>query len=331
MQSSNRGRVVLVALLLFLAASGVAGYFLWQRFHGKPPDANSAEYKEYVRAFQVAVTALHITEQSGLARQKLDAAIKLIPGEPAAWANRGLLNLRQNDLTNAAADLQRAKSLAPESEEIESLLGFLAEREGDLTKAVAHMRASIAKNTGDVRALEKLADMVSKENQPDSEREYLRLQERILELMPNSLPVLVKRAAAAFRSKDMATFDDSLARLDRLAPHWSQLPQETLKKLQAAAKERSLDASAIIMLDNVLKGEHGYSRDAVAINGQAGMVGSPVRRFLRLPQVRTTPAPADRDLAFTVGPWSADKAVPDLNKSKWDVIRLAWQLSEQQR
>ena len=129
MLSFTRGRVVLVGLLLLLAAGGVAGYFVWQRFHGKLPDANSAEYKEYVRSFQVAVTALDITEQSGLARQKLDSAIKLIPGEPAAWANRGLLNLRQNDLTNAAADLQRAKSLAPESDEIESMLGFLAERD----------------------------------------------------------------------------------------------------------------------------------------------------------------------------------------------------------
>jgi tetratricopeptide (TPR) repeat protein len=331
MQSSSRGRVVFVGLLLFVAASGVAGYFVWQRFHGKLPDSNSAQYKEYVRAFQVGVTALDVAEQSGLARQKFDAAISLIPGEPAAWANRGLLNLRQNDLKNAAADLQHAKSLAPESDEIESLLGFLAERQGDLTKAVAHLRASIAKNTSDVRALEKLADMVSKENQPDSEREYLRLQEKILEIMPNSLPVLARRAASAFRGKDMAALDDTLARLERLAPRWSKLSQDKLKSLRQAAKEQSLDPGALIELDNVLKAEQGYKHDAVMINGEPGKVGSPMRHFLRLPQARPTPAPPDLELAFAVGAWTPARAVPRVDKSRWDIVRLVWQLSEEQR
>jgi tetratricopeptide (TPR) repeat protein len=331
MQSSNRGRALLVGLVLVLAASGVAGYFVWQRFVWRLPEANSPTYREYVRAFQVGVTALDVAEQLGLARQKLDAAVNLVPGEPAGWANRGLLSLRQNDLENAASDLQRAKSLAPESDEIESLLGFLAEAQGDLPKAVAHLRASIAKSSHDVRALNKLADMVSKEGQADSERVYLRLQEKILEIMPNSLPVLARRAASAFRCKNMASLDDSLARLDGLAPRWSKLSQDTLKKLQQSAKEHSLDASALIQLDHVLKAEYGYTRDAVFINGQPGKVGNPVRHFLRLPQARPTPAPPDLEMAFTVSAWTPSRALAGVDKSSWDIVRLVWRLSEEQR
>lgn len=331
MQSSSRGRLALVGLLLLLAAGGVAAYFIWQQFFGKLPDANSAEYKEYVRAFQVGLTALDVPEQSGLARQKLDAAINLIPGEPAAWANRGLLNLRQNDLKNAAKDLQRAKDLAPESGEIESLLGFLAEAQGDLSKAVVHLRTSIAKSSNDVRALNKLAEMVSKESQTDSEREYLRLQEKILEMMPNSLPVLVRRAASAFRCKDMTALDDSFARLDHLAPRWSKPSQDNFQKLHQSAKNRSLDASDLIQLDHVLMAEYGYTRDAVMINGEPGKVGSAVRHFLRLPQARPTPAAPDAELAFTVSPWSPLRGVAGLDQSRWDIVRLVWRLSEEQR
>src|SRR5437762_12437689 len=112
MPASNRGRVLLIVLTVALAA---AGYFIWRHYAAQLPGVDSPTYQQYVRAFQVAVTALDVPEQSGLAQQKLDIAIKLVPGEPAAWANRGLLNLRQNSLEAAATDLQHAKAMAPES------------------------------------------------------------------------------------------------------------------------------------------------------------------------------------------------------------------------
>src|SRR6266496_1255975 len=283
MPISNRERVLLVALLLVIVGGAAAAYFVWHRFTPSLPGVDSPTYQQFVRAFQVAVTALDVPEQSGLAQQKLDIAINLVPGEPAAWANRGLLNLRQNNLEAAASDLQRAKTLAPESDEIESLLGFLAERQGRPSEAVAHLRATLGKSTSDVRALNKLAEMVSKEGKEDSEKEYRRLLEKISEIMPNSLPVLTKRAASAYRSKDMTAFNDCLAQLDRLAPHWSRRSQEQLKELHKAADGAATEVTFhLTVLNNVLQAEHGYSQDAIAINGQPGMVGSPVRRLLRL-------------------------------------------------
>ena len=50
---------------------------------------------------------------------------ELAPGEPAAWANLGLLALRQREFDMAVQRLERAGSLAPENSQIKTLMGLL--------------------------------------------------------------------------------------------------------------------------------------------------------------------------------------------------------------
>src|SRR5689334_20760180 len=118
MSLSPRGRsLLLVGLLLALVGGGVAAYFLWWR-QGDPPLPKRGEplYKEYVRVFYVGVSALDAGEaRKEQAEEKFSQAIKLVPGEPAGWANRALVYLRDHKPKLAAPDLKRAKELAPES------------------------------------------------------------------------------------------------------------------------------------------------------------------------------------------------------------------------
>src|SRR5262245_61009210 len=113
-----RRRAVWIGLVLALAGAGVAGYFLWWK---RPalPEPGTPQYQEYLETFQVGAAALDVGFDKE-AEKKLSLAIELIPGEPAAWANRGLLALRRNQLPSAAEDLKRAQELAPDSSEIRS-------------------------------------------------------------------------------------------------------------------------------------------------------------------------------------------------------------------
>src|SRR6516164_3238093 len=185
----------LAAVIVALAGAAFAVYMIW--FRVRLPAPGSPEYAEYVRVFQVGVAAID-AERLDLAEARLDKAIELAPGEPAAWANRGLLHLRQNNKAAAAHDLKRAHDLAPESGEIEALLGQLAQAEGDYSKSVSHLRKAVEKNPRDLTSLYALAEAVSKENTPGTDAEYQRLMERILDVQPNNLHVLMKRASAAF-------------------------------------------------------------------------------------------------------------------------------------
>jgi tetratricopeptide (TPR) repeat protein len=328
MSLSPRSRwPLLLGALVVLAGAGVAAYLLWPRL----PGPGSPIYQEYLRAFQVGVAAID-TDQKELALARFDQAIELIPEEPAGWANRGLYHLRKNQLEQAAEDLGEAATLAPESGEIAALLGQLAEKQGRLPEAVAYFRKAVAKDPRDLASLYTLAETLAKEGGPESEADYQRLMEKILEIEPNNLPVLVRRARAAFQRKDLAAFNETVGRLDRLAPAWSEKPRNALAEVKKAASATpGAVPFRLTLLDNLLKGEPGYSRDYRVLVPQLGFVGAPVQSFLRLRPPRPSPAPPDRELTFTPGPWAAAKPATGLDQARWDVLRVVWLVSDEQR
>jgi tetratricopeptide (TPR) repeat protein len=319
----NRRNLVLLGVLLVLAGGGVAAYFLWPRPSALPAPG-SPVYDEYLRAFQVGTAALDAGREE-IARPKLTRAVELIPGEPAGWANLGLLSLRKNELAEAARDLKRASTLAPDSGEIEALLGLLARKQGRLAEAVAHFRKAVEKDPHDLPSLYVLAEAVSEEGGADSQAEYQRLLGKILEIQPRNLMILSKRAGVAFERKDRAAFEDTLKQMERLAPDWTPQARDALKDLLKAVKQEPGEvAPLLVQLENLLRGVRGYSRDAAAVSPQPNRVGAPVQHFLRLQPPRPTPAPPDRELTFKVEP------VPG-PKGRWDVAVPVWLLSEKQR
>src|SRR5258708_5403404 len=104
-------RVYLAAGLLAFVGIGAAAYYWWPR-QPPLPERDSPVYQEYQRAFQVGVAAMDAKNEEHRVRPKLERAIEIVPGEPAAWANLGLFHLRNNDLKQAADNLKRARELA---------------------------------------------------------------------------------------------------------------------------------------------------------------------------------------------------------------------------
>jgi len=300
----------------------VALFFLWPRTQ-QLPGPKTSTYQEYLRAFNVGVAALEAGREE-IAEQNLSKAVELIPGEPAAWANLGLLNLRRNKLDQAAHDLHKANQLRPANGEIEALLGLLAEKQGRLPDAVVHLRQATLKDAHDLASLYSLAEVISKEGNAGSEVEYQRLMEQILKVQPSNLPVLLKRAGAAFRRGDKAAYRATLDRLNQLKTDWAPLSKKTLDELSKAdgANEVTLQLQ---ILDNVLKAEPSYARDLFIIRPRPGWVGIPLRDFLILTKAPSTPAVPDRDLTFTV------ENISDLQQAKSDVISPMWVMSAQQR
>src|SRR5436309_1025551 len=100
--SPRRWPLRLAALILLLTLAAGGGFVLWQS--RQLPAPGSERYERYLHLFQVGEAAAD-TDQPGLAATRLTEAIALIPQEPAAYADRGLLELRLNQLDAAARDL----------------------------------------------------------------------------------------------------------------------------------------------------------------------------------------------------------------------------------
>ena len=107
MASSRKSRRLLIGIAAVLAIVGVAvGVFLWKRA-APLPAPGSPLYEEYAEAFEVGTAALD-ADRFSVSLENLSRAVEQIAREPAAWANRGLLYLRNNQPTEAGRDLNRA-------------------------------------------------------------------------------------------------------------------------------------------------------------------------------------------------------------------------------
>ncbi len=316
----NRWLPIAVVAILLLAGVAVVGYRYWHRSEPKLPGPGDPVYEQYVEAFELGVAALDVDVWT-VAKENFDRAIEAIPQEPAAWANRALLNLRIAQLPETERDLKEAERLAPDNVDILKVRAMLEDRRGRFAEAVASLRKATEKDPQDVEALYFLAQLVNKEQSADSDAEYQRLMEQILAVRPNNRRVLIERLRVAVRRADRAAVNDTLARLRAFAPLWVREETPTFFAALEKAATGPLDETVMDFVHpfaNLFQAEAGYARDAEEVNSSGGFHGNPVRSFVKLAQPRNSPAPPDTELTFTPEPLAGAPA------GKWDVAVPVW-------
>jgi Tfp pilus assembly protein PilF len=309
----------LLLLLVILAGLGVAAYFFYPRRPALPAPGTPA-YEQYVEAFEVGVAALD-ADRAELATTRLGQAIDTIPQEPAAWADRGLVYLRDKQADRAAADLRRAEELAPDNGPIQALLGLLAQQQGQFAEAAEHYRKAIKADPQDLPSRYALAQVVQQEGGPDSEAEYQRLILECLQFQPYSLRLLHDLAVTAAGRGDRDGLRTALDRYRKLAPNWSPGAQAQLQKVEKAAGGPLPGAvvPALNVLNNLLLAEPGYTRSVREVEPIPGNAGRPLYHFVRLAPPPPTPAPPDTGLTFLVG-----EAGSHLDRSHWAGTWATW-------
>src|SRR5262245_44766149 len=172
-------RSLLIGIIAVLVVAAVAvGVYLWKRPISLPAPG-SPLYEEYAEAFEVGTAALD-ADRFEMALENLSRAIETVPQEPAAWANRGLLYLRNSQFNEAARDMKKARELAQDRPEIEALLGLLEEKRGAFDDAVGHLRKAVQRKPQDLAARYTLAQLVAKAAAAGADTEYQKLMEEIL-------------------------------------------------------------------------------------------------------------------------------------------------------
>src|ERR1700750_273281 len=246
---SNRER--LIALLFILVAILIVASPC-QRV-AKLPDKSSREYADVVRAFYVGLAALQVGDDVR-ADPKLAEVTRLVAGEPAGWANWGLLALRQRNFDDAVQRLERARSLAPESDQVQYLIGLLESGRGRSAEAVAALGKAIELNPKNLVATYKLAEEIERQGDENSEAEFQRLVGKILEAQPDNLAALLELARVAAKRGDAETLRRTVEKISARASGWTPEVQQQLSAVQAAAAGTDPRAAAtrIAFLRNVL-------------------------------------------------------------------------------
>ena len=288
--------------------------------HAAPrlPDKNSKTYADVVSAFYVGLAALQVGDDVH-AESKLSEVTQLVPGEPAGWANWGILALRQRNYDTAAQRLDRARDLAPKNDRIYDLLGILESQRGHSPEAIAALRKATELNPQNLRAIYRLAEETERQGDENGAAEVQQLLQKILTAQPDNLAALLELSRIAAKRGDAATLKSAVAQISARSSAWPPEVQHQLAAVQSAAAGADLHPAATqtTFLRNVMMRVPEYRQSLTAIKAPPGDEAEPFTHFLRLESPVFRPAPADTALTFNTQPLSNLAAS---NSGKWSWI-----------
>ncbi len=294
-------RLQLAVTLLLLAS--IAAMFPACHSSTKSPEKGSKTYSDAVSEFYIGLAALQVGDDVH-AEAKLSQLTQLVPAEPAGWANWGVLALRQRNYDVAAQRLERARDLAPQSDQIYDLLGNLESQRGNGAAAITDLRKAIELNPNNLRATYALAEEVERLGDANSEAEFQQSMQKILAAQPDNLAALLELSRVAAKRGDSATLKLSVDKISARSSSWPKEVQQQLATVKAAETGADLRAAATrtTFLRNVLMRVPEYRQSLAVIKAPAGEEARPFTHFLTMESPVFTPAPADSALKFDVQP-----------------------------
>jgi tetratricopeptide (TPR) repeat protein len=281
----------------------------------KLPDKNSKAYADVVSAFYTGLAALQVGDDVR-ADSKLSEVTQLVPGEPAGWANWGVLALRQRNYDVAAQRLERARDLAPENDHIYDLLGILESQRGNSLEAIVAMRKASDMNPQNLRATYRLAEETERQGGESGVDEVQQLLQKILAAHPDNLAALLELSRVAAKRGDAATLKSAVAKISARSSGWPPEVQRQLAAVKAAATGADLRPAATqtTFLRNVMMRVPEYRQSLTAIKAPPGDEAEPFTHFLKLESPVFRPAPADTALTFNL------QALSNVGNGRWNWI-----------
>ena len=148
-------------------------------------------------------------------KSKLSEVTQLVPGEPAGWANWGILALRQRNYDLAAQRLEKARDLAPQNDQIYNLLGILESQRGNSAQALADLRKATDLNPQNLRAIYSLAEETERQGATNSDAEFQSLMQKILAAQPSNLAALLELGRIAAKRGDAESLKSAVDKNQR--------------------------------------------------------------------------------------------------------------------
>ena len=285
------------------------------RSSSKLPEKGSKAYADVVSVFYVGLAALQVGDDVR-AEDKLAQFANQAPGEPAGWANWGVLALRQRNYDAAAQRFEHARELAPRNDQIEYLLGLLESNRGHSAEAIANLRKAVEINPQNLRATYQLAQEIERQGGANSDGEFQQAVQDILTVRPGNLAALLELSRIAAKRGDSIILKSAIAQIKDRSSAWPPEVQQQLAALQTAVADSDLHAAATrtVFLRNVLMRVPEYRQSLSAIKAPPGDEAQPFAHFLRMESPAFKPAPPDMTLTFEPQP------LTDAGDSRWNWI-----------
>ena len=303
----KRQAVIVLALLLLGSSTSCR--------RDNVPRKPSAAYNEAVKTFYVGLAALQVGDDIR-ADSKLSQLTQLVPDEPSGWGNWGVLALRQRNFDATAERLNRARSLAPENDQIQYLIGLMESARGRSQEAIDALDKATQLNPKNLIALYRLAEEKERLGNENGLADVQALLQKILAADPHNLAALIELGRIAAKRGDTQTLRITVNSISEQSNGWPDEVKQQMSAVQTAVNGTDLAATAVRLtfLRNVLVRVPVYRQNLSLIKPPPGEEATPFTKLLRMESPTFTPAAPDMAMSFSEEPVSSSSS------DKWSWI-----------
>lgn len=225
------------------------------------PSVLSAASQEAVELRNLGLALLE-NEREGKAEDVYHDLVALLPDEPLGHANLAIALLRQLKTEEALAEIDEALRLAPDRPDLLAIRGAVLDWHGEREAALTVFEKAARAAPTDTETLYVLWKQASSLPGPEAEQAAAWAIERLCELRPENLFVLLQRGRTALDTGDRATATETYLRVRELLWQAPQVAQEQLELVMEGLEAGDLSTTRrpSIILENVLKPEIMYQR-----------------------------------------------------------------------
>ncbi len=314
-QNISISNIIWAALFLIVACSP-------QR---QKVSTTSDAYQKAVNDFRVSLAASQ-TDESQFAFNKMNDVVLAYPQEAAAWANLGVMAMRQGNRDLSVSRFERALQERPDHPDILWLFGDAQSRFGATQDAVTLFEDAIVAlaqyaGTSDVVITESLArfrylselerlDPITNQGQID--QEFQKLQE----LEPDNLALWTQWAQFAVQQNNFEGLRTYVAKLKE----WSFLPSQTqssISELEQIISTGSVQGAGLQLsiLRSQIEPLNRFQDDLARIALPVNDVGFLLPTFLTLPSWSASLSPIDANTTLVEESYDSPHAGADAIRS----------------
>ncbi len=231
------------------------------------------------------------------AKDELTKATQLADGEPANWANLGILQMRQKDFDSALTSLEKAKKLAPENPNIYANIAVLETQRGNFEKVIENLKKAIELNPNDAKSLYALA---REQERQGNDAEAKALYEKVLQTKPDNLATQLEVIRLAAKQNNNNNLQELIAKIEPRTKDWDAEIKQQFVTIQTAVKNGNTRevSQNIAFFRNVLQRLPDYRGSISAVKFNDTTIGEPFLRPIKLPTPDFSPATPDTNLSF---------------------------------
>ncbi len=234
-----------------------------------------------------------------------------VPGDPLAWANLAVTQLRQQRNEEALASIGEALKRAPDRSDLLLIRGEILQWAGKPQESLAVLRGAAEAAPRDLEAQYTLLRQATTAGDEAAQGEAI---DRLAKLRPDNLVVLLRRGQRAIAQGDRETASEAFLRVRELSWQAPPITERVLEPLIEALEAGDLEKARVpaLRLENVLKVTPMFQQGLRELT--LGIQGVPVTRFVDEPERKAfgDPVPVTfhgstiDEAAATAGPVVAD-------------------------